>query len=565
MRFIKSFQTITPDRSIKDAIKIITDKDYFGLLVVLDDKKFIGIINDGDILRFISNSSENVLDNKIDKFINRAPITINKKDLQKQDFSSITNQLIKKFKNKKHKLRFCPVLANSTCIGVIDFDHSPSFKDYLKESIEIHGLGFVGLTLAAHLASHGFKTVGIDTNSRLVNSLKKSKIEIFEDGLEGAIKQSVSIDKLNFRTSPLVRSKSKVKIICVGSSINKSGKLDDSSIREVCKTISKNIEFGDLIIFRSTVPVGFTREKCIKWLVSEKALKPGVDFNVAFCPERTAEGVALRELKTLTQIVGGLTEECSKRARNFWIKSSKSVEIVESLEAAELVKLANNSFRDLIFGFSNSFSLLCDKYNIDSHDLIKSANHNYPRDLIPSPSPGVGGYCLTKDPLLYASQNSKLNHSKLSRIGRTANKEAGDYPKKILMRYLSREKARLEDIKVLIVGLSFKGNPETNDLRGSDALRFANFLKEKVTILDILDYVVSEKEISDLGLGIYKKRSSNIKYDCIFILNNHKNNSDLSILSSLKPNGLFFDGWKQFSKDQIEQNFIYSSMGYITP
>ena len=86
MRFIKSFQTISPDRSIKDAIKVITDKNYFGLLVVLDDKKFIGIINDGDILRFISNSSENVLDNKIDKFINRDPITINENDLQKQDF-----------------------------------------------------------------------------------------------------------------------------------------------------------------------------------------------------------------------------------------------------------------------------------------------------------------------------------------------------------------------------------------------------------------------------------------------------------------------------------------------
>ena len=76
-------------------------------MVVLDNKKFIGIINDGDILRFISNSPENVLDNKIDNFINRNPITLSEKELQKQDFSSITSQLTKKFKNKKHKLRYC--------------------------------------------------------------------------------------------------------------------------------------------------------------------------------------------------------------------------------------------------------------------------------------------------------------------------------------------------------------------------------------------------------------------------------------------------------------------------
>ena len=136
--------------------------------------------------------------------------------------------------------------------------------------------------------------------------------------------------------------------------------LDD--VKHMCRNI-KRLEFGDLVIFRSTVPIGFTRSKCVEWLSKHTNLVAGDDYSIAFCPERTAEGRALIELRELTQIIGGLTKRCSARAAYFWKELSPDIKETQSLEAAELIKLANNSFRDFIFGFSNNLALTCAEYN----------------------------------------------------------------------------------------------------------------------------------------------------------------------------------------------------------
>jgi len=153
-------------------------------------------------------------------------------------------------------------------------------------------------------------------------------------------------------------------------------------------------------MLRSTVPVGTTRKQVIPVLEHYSGLAAGSGFHIAFCPERTVEGQAIQELSSLPQIVGGLTEACTEKAVSFWSTLTDTVVRVDALEAAELVKLINNSYRDLSFAFANEFALLADRYNIDATRLIAAANEGYPRDKIPRPSPGVGGYCLTKDPVV---------------------------------------------------------------------------------------------------------------------------------------------------------------------
>ena len=209
-------------------------------------------------------------------------------------------------------------------------------------------------------------------------------------------------------------------------------------------------------------------------------------------------------------------------------------------------------------------ALTCAEYNIDSFDLVDAANSNYPRDKIPKPSPGVGGYCLTKDPLLFA-MDKKNKCPELSLLTRKANKESGKFPIKVIKNYCKFTKKKLQQLEILIIGIAFKGLPETNDLRGSDALELAKYYKNKVKSLRLLDHVVTDTEINQQGFKTDKKSSSFKKYDAILILNNHPKNTNFNLSDKLKTDGIVFDGWKQLSKYSIEESgFIYSTMGYLS-
>ena len=153
--------------------------------------------------------------------------------------------------------------------------------------------------------------------------------------------------------------------------------------------------------------------------------------------ERTAEGAALVELKSLPQIVGSLSQKVSREGIELLDKICPSVISMENLEAAELVKLANNTFRDLSFAFANELALLADRYNVNAFDLIGAANDGYPRNKISKPSPGVGGYCLTKDPLLYHnSLNETSNNVTFGSQSRKINSISQYYPRKILEEFV---------------------------------------------------------------------------------------------------------------------------------
>ena len=139
----------------------------------------------------------------------------------------------------------------------------------------------------------------------------------------------------------------------------------------------------------------------------KSGLKCGIDFHFSFAPERTAEGKAIIELKTLPQIIGGINKDSVNATSAIFRDVTSSNIIVDSLESAEMVKLLNNSFRDYIFAFANKVSQIASNFNIDIVKTIRAANEGYIRDPIPLPSPGVGGPCLTKDPHIFASTLNK--------------------------------------------------------------------------------------------------------------------------------------------------------------
>ena len=253
-----------------------------------------------------------------------------------------------------------------------------------------------------------------------------------------------------------------------------------SNLRKSILDICPHLKSQDLIILRSTVPVGCTRDLVVKLIEQKTKLKFGKDLFISFCPERTVEGQAIDELKRLPQIVGNYCKKSSELTKKIFSEYNSTVIEVENLEAAELAKLIDNSYRDTIFAYSNQLSKLSEKLNLNLVDIIEKVNLGYQRNNIPKPSPGVGGPCLSKDSYILSSNFNelKIGSEKLILLSRKVNES-------MIYNLFSRIKRKLKllkknkDCKIFITGFAFKGSPETSDMRSSTTLDLLHLLKKK--------------------------------------------------------------------------------------
>ena len=252
------------------------------------------------------------------------------------------------------------------------------------------------------------------------------------------------------------------------------------------------------------------------------------------------EGNAIKECSTIPQIYSGLTENCSIKASQIFKHITDSQIKTESLEACELGKLMTNAFRDVTFGFANEMATIAKNFNLDINRLIENVNSGYARNQIAKPSPGVGGPCLSKDSYILAGVHKSSNS--ILRAARNINEQLPiDLAKNLVE--ISKSSAI---INVLIVGIAFKGEPETNDIRNSTSLIIARKLAESGLSLRILDSIVSNSQIEEIGFVPYSKHD-NWHPSLVCILNNHKQNSFYfkSIIDSdnLRDPISLFDPW----------------------
>ena len=559
------------DYSIDKVIRLMSNSSrkvkFPGVAIVIDKNNSMqGLITDGDIRRAYTKNVD--FNSPIEKIMIKNPIIL-KHDFEENNISNILNRQIKKSKRlKTNKLRFIPVIdENKRVIRILDYFEIINNEQLANNKVVVFGMGFVGLTLAASLSNRKFDVKGIDIDSKLIKDLKENKIEIHEPGLNEMVSLMQNLNNLSFDVE-LKNSKNNVYIIAVGTPVNKiSKKLEYKSLDSVVKSIGSYLKKDDIVMLRSTVAVGTTRKRVIPMLEEISKLKAGKDFFVSFCPERTVEGDALDELNKLPQIIGGFSSKCELISSNFWNKMTPTVITVNSLEASELVKLANNTFRDMSFAFSNNLSMLCDTYNINAHELINSANKGYERNPIPTPSPGVGGYCLTKDPYIYNSSFAEGdNNINLGEMSRKSNEEALRYPIKVLNRFSKKIKKPLKQLNVSIIGIAFKGIPETNDLRGAASIELINKIESKVNKIFVWDAIISKDKLNLNNLLFIEKLNEHLEIsDALIFMNNHPENRTINFLN-IKKELLIFDGWAQFDYRELEKikGVTYSTMGYIT-
>ncbi len=536
-------------------------KLFRGMAVVVNNDDVVqGVITDGDFRRAYNKNIS--FSNKIVSIMNANPFYLTIEQVESDGIEIYKNW------SQQHKktIQFVVVVDEKNKLKNVISIQEMLAK--VKSHITLIGMGFVGITLAAHILNEGQNVLAIEKNHNIIKDLQNGiASHVFEPGLEAILKKALESGRLKCNLK-ITNTESNIYIIAVGTPVDSKGIVNTTAIEEACKNIGNWLKKEDHVMIRSTVPVGTTRSVITKILETSSGLSGGTDFSVSFVPERTAEGAALEELKSLPQIIGSLTNACHEKAIKFWNNICPSLVSMKSLEAAELVKLSNNTFRDLSFAFANELSFLADKFNVNAFELITAANEGYPRNKISKPSPGVGGYCLTKDPLLYNNSfTENRNDTTFGFQSRQINQKAQEYPLQVINEFCKAHKLKLKYLKILIVGMAFKGEPETNDMRGSVSVDLLNNLLPLVKQVWIFDWVISKKELKKLNDNVVDQLEQQINdFDIILIMNNHKKNIIIETLISNEKNKILFDGWHQINEAlfKSQNNISYATLGYNT-
>lgn len=541
-----------------------------GILLVVDESgKLIGTVTDGDIRRALIKKAS--LELKAREIMVSDPIVFPDTYSIQQILEQLSPELEKRNRKSSRFLsKIILVDGNQQPTRVLDYHQLWEQRVATHRHLCVVGLGYVGLTLALVLADQGYLVTGVDNNSQRIHALQQSESYIHELGLQELLRKQIG---KNFRVSDQIPSHADVFIISVGTpvEVDSSGRKIPSLhyLESAVNQVAERLKPGNLVVLRSTVPVGTCRDIVKKLLEDKTGLVCGLDFHLSFAPERTAEGKALKELRSLPQIIGGFNSDSLESTAAIFREVTPTLVKVDSLEEAEMAKLINNSFRDYIFAYANQVALIASHFNINIVDVIHAANEGYPRDPVPLPSPGVGGPCLTKDPYIFAhvAESVSLDSSIFS-TGREINISMHKHIVSGLINQLQLLGKSLSNCKILICGLSFKGNPETGDLRDSTSVEIAMMIKKHIPVIYGFDAVASKEDIRALDLYPVSLPEGFNEIDAVLFLNNHKSFDRIdafAMVRAMNEKPIVYDAWNLFREEDVLQArpAVYMGLSFI--
>lgn len=390
------------------------------------------------------------------------------------------------------------------------------------------GLGYIGLPTAVLLAKNGHDVIGFDIDPRKIEILKEGSVYIKEPNLDFLIKEVIKSKK--FKPSKKI-CKADIFIIAVPTPFLKNGsevpEPDLSYVENAAISISEYLEIGNTVIIESTIPIGTTKK--ISELIISKTNFNLDEINFAHCPERVLPGKIIEEMIINNRIVGGLNTKASEFVKSFYKTFCKGEIIISDSDTAEMVKLSENAFRDVNIAFANELSILCEKFSINTNELINLAN-KHPRVNILQPGCGVGGHCIAVDPWFLVSSDKQ--NTNLIQSARKVNIYKTKWVTSKISKKINEMETRYErKIKVGCFGITFK--PDIDDLRESPALKITNnlcslgydvyvcdpnidkykklkflSLNDIVQLCDLLIILVAHKEFKNLK--IFDKKTINL-------------------------------------------------------
>lgn len=401
-------------------------------------------------------------------------------------------------------------------------------------SICVIGLGYIGLPTASTFATHGLHVTGVDNNLEVVKSLQSGKVHIFEPGLNEVVQAAMQSG--NFHVSQQTVA-ADAFIIAVPTPFYDGKKADMRFVDAAAESIVPVLRKGNLVVLESTSPPLTTRDRVLP-ILEKSGLKAGQDFLLAYSPERVLPGKIMDELIHNSRVIGGIDQTSAEAGRDLYRTFVEGEIYTTDSTTSEMIKLMENTYRDINIAIANEFSRLADRFEVDVWEAIAIAN-KHPRVKILNPGPGVGGHCISVDPWFFVEAAPDL--SPLINTARNVNDSQPDFAISLVKRALGD----LSGKKIAVLGLAFK--PDVDDLRESPAVEVAeklhkvgaqvtacepykpDFKIDGVTVKASLEEVVKTADAVMVLVGhtqfktlkpseLQKATSSRIIIDCVDVL-----------------------------------------------
>ncbi|MEF8785616.1 MAG: nucleotide sugar dehydrogenase [Haloarculaceae archaeon] len=372
-----------------------------------------------------------------------------------------------------------------------------SSREHLRDSftsgqvpVAVYGLGKMGLPLAAAVAETTGNVTGVDIDESVVDRISAGRCPVdHEPGLDALTERLVEDDALAATTDGVgAASGASVHILIVPTEVREDGTVDLSTLEGAVETVAAGLEPGDLVLVESTVPPRTTAEVIEPTLATKSGLDPD-EFGLAFCPERTSSGRALRDIRgAYPKVVGGRDEE-SRAAATLVYETLTSNDVVPVSDAttAECVKVFEGVYRDVNIALANELATLTDELSVDVREAIDVAN-GQPYCDIHTPGPGVGGHCIPYYPYFLITECSTT--TPMLQTARTVNDEMAAYTVEKLEAELDALGIDLDNARVALLGVTYR--PGIDETRASPARRIDSALAERGTTTFAVDPVCSD-------------------------------------------------------------------------
>jgi UDP-N-acetyl-D-mannosaminuronic acid dehydrogenase len=348
------------------------------------------------------------------------------------------------------------------------------------KKICVIGLGYIGLPTASTFATHGIQVVGVDVNQRVLQTLQNGEIHIHEPGLRILVQAAIKSGNLSISDhpeeadafiiavpTPFKETSHKPQVASEVAARSKNYPFADLSyVTAAAEAIMPHLRLGNLVILESTSPPRTTQD-IVAPILEKSGLKAGIDFHLAYSPERVLPGQILRELIENARVIGGLTPASAQAGHDLYATFVRGDIIQTTATTAEMVKLMENTTRDVNIAVANEFSRLAERFGVDVWEAIQLANL-HPRINILRPGPGVGGHCISVDPWFLVEAAPDL--TPLIYTARNVN----DAQPAHVVELIRQAAGNLAGRRIALLGLAYK--PDVDDLRESPAITVARLL-----------------------------------------------------------------------------------------
>lgn len=385
------------------------------------------------------------------------------------------------------------------------------------------GLGYIGLPTAIIAAKHGVQVTGVDINPKVVELTNQGKLHIIEPGMEELLQEVVKRGDLKASTTPEL---SDAYFMVVPTPFKGNHEPDISYVEAATRAVLPLLKEGDLYVIESTSPVGTTDKMRDLILAERPELKDKI--YIAYCPERVLPGNVIFELVNNDRVIGGMNEESTTKAIEFYSQFVTGKLHRTNCKTAEMCKLTENSSRDVQIAFANELSLICDKAGINVWELIELAN-KHPRVNILQPGCGVGGHCIAVDPYFITADFPM--ESKIIASAREINNYKSFWcAEKVQNEMLKFELEHNRKPWVAMMGLAFK--PNIDDLRESPAKSITTKVMQSCNNAQIMIVEPNVEEHNVFKLTNYKEAYE--KADIVVFLVNHREFAELNYRDDVK-------------------------------